>query len=138
MTQPTSCVFCAILAGQLPARVVYEDEHHIAFFPLEHINPGHVLLIPRAHTDYLFDLEPSAYERLWATAAKLATPLRAALSATRIGVAVEGFTVPHAHVHIVPLYGADELTPARARALEDAEADRLHRLVRRHLMPSTD
>jgi histidine triad (HIT) family protein len=138
MTQPISCVFCAILARQLPARVVYEDEHHIAFLPIEHINPGHVLLIPRAHTDYLFDLEPSEYERLWATAAKLAAPLREALSAARIGVAVEGFTVPHAHVHIVPLYGADELTPARARALEDAEADRLHRLLRRHLMPSTE
>jgi histidine triad (HIT) family protein len=138
MNQPLSCVFCAILSRQLAARVVYEDEHHIAFLPLEHINPGHVVLIPRGHTDYLFDLEPVEYERLWSIVAKLAAPLREALSATRIGVAVEGFTVPHVHVHLVPLHGADELTPARARVLEEAEADRLHRLLRRHLTTATD
>lgn len=134
MTEPVSCVFCAILGGELPARMVYEDERHVAFLPLEHINPGHVVLIPRRHTDYLFDLERDAYERLWATAARLAPPLREALAATRIGVAVEGFTVPHVHVHLVPLYGPDELTPARARALDDAEADRLWTLIRRSLM----
>lgn len=121
----TSCVFCAILAGRLPARIVYEDAEHIAFLPLEHINPGHVLLIPRAHTDYLFDLDGPAYHRLWATAARLAGPMRKALAAKRIGVAVEGFNVPHVHVHLVPLSAVDELTPARARALGGEEADRL-------------
>ena len=74
MTTPTSCVFCGIQAGQLPARLVYEDADHIAFLPLEHINPGHVVLIPRHHTDYLFDLDASAYARLWAVAATLAGP----------------------------------------------------------------
>ena len=134
MANSASCVFCAILGGELPARTVYEDERHVAFLPLEHINPGHVVLIPRRHTDYLFDLERDAYERLWATAARLAPPLREALEATRIGVAVEGFTVPHVHVHLVPLYGPDELTPARARVLDDDEADRLWKLIRRSLM----
>ncbi len=121
----TSCVFCAILAGRLPARMVYEDPEHVAFLPLEHINPGHVLLIPRAHTDYLFDLDGPAYQRLWATAARLAGPMRDVLSAKRIGVAVEGFNVPHVHVHLVPLNAVDELTPARARALSSEEADGL-------------
>lgn len=130
MTTSTSCVFCGILAGKLPARIVHEDEDHIAFLPLEHINPGHILLIPRRHTDDLFDLDASAYQRLWAVTAQLAPPLRAAFSAKRVGVAVEGFNVPHVHVHIVPLHAVDELNPKRAHAVDAAEADRLCQLIR--------
>ena len=133
MADPNACVFCQIIAGQLPARTVYEDADHVAFFPLEHINPGHLVLIPKRHTEYLFDLDSAAYQALWATTARLAGPLRDVMSAKRVGVAVEGFSVPHVHVHIVPLYAFDDLDPSRARALEPAEADRLHALIRRAL-----
>jgi histidine triad (HIT) family protein len=136
MTTPASCVFCGILAGKLPARMVHEDEDHIAFLPLEHINPGHIVLIPRRHTDDLFDLDASEYQRLWAVVAKLAPPLREALSAKRVGVAVEGFHVPHVHVHLVPLHAADELNPTRARAVNAAEADRLCQLIRHAFLTS--
>ena len=61
--------------------------------------------------------------------------MRAALAAKRVGVAVEGFTVPHVHVHLVPLYAADELSPARARVIDRAEADRLAALIRAALTP---
>lgn len=134
MSEPTPCVFCQIVAGRVPARTVYEDDDHLAFFPLEHINPGHILLIPRRHTDYLFDLSPTDYERLWATAARLARPLKAVTAAKRVGVAVEGFSVPHVHVHLVPINAFDELNPSRAKALDAAEADRLHALIRGALM----
>ena len=130
MADPNACVFCQIIAGRLPARTVYEDADHMAFFPLEHINPGHLVLIPKRHTDYLFDLDSAAYQALWATTARIAGPLRDVMSAKRVGVAVEGFSVPHVHVHIVPLYAFDDLDPSRARALEPAEADRLHALIR--------
>jgi histidine triad (HIT) family protein len=136
MTASISCVFCGILAGKLPARVVHEDGDHIAFLPLEHINPGHIVLIPRGHTDDLFDLDASAYQRLWAVVAKLAPPLRATFSAKRVGVAVEGFNVPHVHVHLVPLHAVDELNPARARAVDAAEADRLCQLIRNAFLTS--
>ena len=134
MAESNSCVFCQIVAGRLPARTVFEDGDHIAFFPLEHINPGHVVLIPKQHTDYLFDLSPAAYERLWAAAARIAGPLREVTSAKRIGVAVEGFSVPHVHVHLVPLYAFDDLNPSRAKALDATEIDRLHGLIRGALM----
>jgi histidine triad (HIT) family protein len=130
MTAGNACVFCGILAGRLPARIVFEDDDHIAFLPLEHINPGHILLIPRRHTDDLFDLDEPAYQRLWAAAARLAAPLRDAFSAKRVGVAVEGFHVPHVHVHIVPLHAVDELDAKRARTVDAAEADRLCQLLR--------
>lgn len=129
-----NCIFCEILAGRAPARIVFEDRDHVAFFPLEHINPGHLVLIPRQHTDYLFDLPAAEYQRLWATAARIAQPLRQAMAAKRIGVAVEGFSVPHVHVHLIPINAFDELNPARAKALDAAEADRLHRRLRSALM----
>ncbi len=130
MADSNACVFCQIIAGKLPARTVYEDADRIAFFPLEHINPGHLVLIPKRHTDYLFDLDSAAYQALWATTARIAGPLRDVMAAKRVGVAVEGFSVPHAHIHIVPLYAFDDLDPSRARALDAAEADRLQALIR--------
>lgn len=134
MADSNSCIFCQIVAGRSPARTVYEDSDHFAFFPLEHINPGHVVLIPRQHTDYLFDLSPMAYQSLWSTAARIARPLREVMSAKRVGVAVEGFSVPHLHVHLVPIDAFDDLNPARAKALAAAEVDRLHTLIRSALM----
>lgn len=122
---PSSCIFCRIVAGHAPDPILYEDEGHLAFFPIEHINPGHVLLIPKAHVDYLFDLDDARYVALWRTAAKLAPALRGVTSAARIGVAVEGFGVPHAHVHLVPLHARDELEPSRAKPLRPLEASRL-------------
>ena len=133
MADSTACVFCQIIAGHLPARTVYEDADHIAFFPLEHINPGHLVLIPKQHTDYLFDLDTAAYQALWAATARIAEPLKDLMAAKRVGVAVEGFSVPHVHVHIVPLYAFDDLNPSRARALEAAEADRLQAVIREAL-----
>ena len=109
---------------------MYEDSEHLVFFPLAHINPGHLLLIPKAHTDYLFDIAAPAYHALWAVAARLAPGLRSVTSAARIGVAVEGFTVPHVHIHLVPLWAGDELDRARAKPLDAAETERLHRLLR--------
>ena len=129
-TSAISCVFCQIVSGRISARTVYEDSDHLAFFPLEHINPGHVVLIPKQHTDYLFDLAPTAYESLWTAAARIAPALKDATSAKRIGVAVEGFSVPHVHVHLVPLFAFDDLNPSRAKSLDAAEADRLHAQIR--------
>jgi histidine triad (HIT) family protein len=70
------------------------------------------------------------YQALWATAARIVGPLRDVMAAKRIGVAVEGFSVPHVHVHLVPISAFDELNPGRARALDPAEADRLQALIR--------
>jgi histidine triad (HIT) family protein len=122
-------VFCEIVAGRVPAHIVFEDSDHIAFFPLVHINPGHVVLIPKQHSDYLFDMDGTKYQALWATAARLAPGLRSATSAKRVGVAVEGFSVPHVHVHLVPVFAGDELNPARAKPILAAEAERLRYLL---------
>ena len=112
MLQSRPCIFCEIVAGRVTEPIIFEDAEHAAFFPLEHINPGHLLVIPKRHTDYLFDMEATDYHALWAAAARLAPGLQSVTSAARIGVVVEGFRVPHIHVHLVPLYARDDLNPA--------------------------
>lgn len=124
------CVFCEIVAHRAPATVVYEDDEHVAFFPLEHMNPGHVVLIPRRHVDYVFDLDSASYSALWAKAAQLAPGLRQVTAAKRVGVLVEGFGVPHVHVHLVPINAFNDLASARARRLDPQEVDRLAAALR--------
>jgi len=124
------CLFCALLDGKIPARRVYEDDAHVAFFPLKHIRPGHTLLIPRRHAGYVFDMDDAAYHALWAKAKALAPALREATGAARIGVAVEGFGVDHVHVHLVPINAINELNPEQEAALPDAEADALAARIR--------
>lgn len=130
MANASPCIFCEIVARHVPATIVFEDTDHLAFFPLEHINPGHLVLIPKRHIDYLFDMDAHQYQALWTAAAKLAPGLRSATSAKRIGVAVEGFAVPHVHIHLVPVYAGDELNPSRAKSLPAADAERLAGLLR--------
>jgi histidine triad (HIT) family protein len=129
----SDCVFCRIVAGSLPARRVYEDDAHVAFFPLQHTKPGHTLLVPKRHVDYVFDMDERDYHALWATAKRIAPAIRSTFGSARVGIAVEGFTVPHVHVHLVPINALNDLNPERAETLPDREADALAEALRRAL-----
>ena len=120
-----ACVFCALVRDAVPARRVYEDPDHVAFFPLKHIGPGHTLLVPRRHADYLFEMPDSDYQALWRTAKRLAPAIKAVSGAVRVGILVEGFSVPHVHVHLVPINKLNDLNPTREQPIADADADRL-------------
>jgi histidine triad (HIT) family protein len=132
----TACVFCAIVAGRAPGTVVYQDDRHVAFFPLEHMNPGHLVLIPKRHVDYVFDLEEDDYLALWKKAAQLAPGLQKVTAAKRVGILVEGYTVPHVHVHLVPTYAFNEIDAARQQRLPAAESERLANALRAVFKPN--
>jgi histidine triad (HIT) family protein len=119
------CIFCALVAGRVSSRRVYEDADHVAFLPLRHINPGHTLLVPRRHDDYVFAMDEASYRSLWAKARQLAPAVQRVSGAKRVGILVEGFSVPHVHVHLVPVNALADIDPARERALPDDEAERL-------------
>ena len=125
MSAPGDCLFCALVAGRIPARRVFEDAAHVAFFPLKHIEPGHTLLVPKRHADYVFDMADADYQALWAAAKRIAPAIRVVTGAARIGIAVEGFSVPHVHVHLVPINALNDLNPAREQAIAEARADAL-------------
>ena len=131
------CIFCALVEGRIPARRVFEDDSHVAFFPLKHIEPGHTLLVPRRHHDFVFDMDDGAYQALWAAAKRLAPAIRSVCGAARVGILVEGFSVPHVHVHLVPVNRLNDMNPTREQPLGGAEADRLAARLRETLARGT-
>ncbi|HIZ86503.1 MAG TPA: HIT family protein [Candidatus Coprenecus stercoravium] len=96
-------VFTKIVNGEIPSYKVAETEHCYAFLDINPLKEGHTLVIPKKEVDYLFDLDESLYTELMLFARKVASAVKAAVPCKRVGVAVLGMEVPHAHIHLVPL-----------------------------------
>lgn len=96
-------IFSRIAAGELPSYCVAQDEKHYAFLDINPVAKGHVLVIPRAEVDYIFDLKGEDYLELMAFARRVAAAVEKAIPCKRVGVAVVGMEVPHTHVHLIPL-----------------------------------
>ena len=122
-----SCIFCEIVAGRIPALTVWESRDHLLMMDIRPIAQGHLLLLPKKHSEDIWLLPDREYAKLLATARKLAPKLRRATRAKRIGLVVEGFGVPHVHVHLVPVNKAGELNPTRAKAASPARLRALQR-----------
>jgi histidine triad (HIT) family protein len=108
----TSCIFCRIVAGEIPAEVVARGDDFLAFLDVQPLADGHVLVVPRAHAACIEDLTPTAADALFHAVVALAGPVRKALGAdgTTIGInngEATGQTIPHVHVHIVPRWPND-------------------------------
>lgn len=104
-----NCRFCDIVQGKVLDYIVWQDDKFLAFLEINPAKPGHCMLIPKKHIDYFFDMDNQLYVELFMTAKRLQEQLRKATGAKRIGIAVVGFDVPHAHLHLVPLHGSNEL-----------------------------
>lgn len=96
-------IFTKIVNGEIPCYKIAEDEHHLAFLDAMPIAKGHTLVIPKKEVDLIFDLEEEEYKNLWAFAQKVAKQVKSAIPCVRVGVAVVGLEVPHAHIHLVPM-----------------------------------
>ena len=104
-----SSIFTKIINNEIPSFKVVEDEKYLAFldaFPLAY---GHVLVVPKKETDYLFDLDSEEYLGLWKFSQKIAKAMDKVIVCQRIGVAVIGLEVPHVHVHLVPINGVSDI-----------------------------
>ncbi len=96
-------IFSKIAAGEIPSYRVAEDEHYYAFLDINPVAEGHTLVIPKHEVDYIFDLDDNEYAGLQLFAKRVAAAIDKALPCKRVGVAVMGLEVPHAHIHLVPL-----------------------------------
>ncbi len=105
-------IFERIINNEIPHEKIYEDENYFAFLDIKPINIGHTLIIPRKPIDYIFDLDNETYMGLFELAAKIAPAIQKATECKRVGLAVEGFGVPHAHLHVIPLFNENEINPA--------------------------
>ena len=102
-------VFSKIVAGEIPCYKVAEDENFLAFLDINPLVEGHTLVIPKKEVDYIFDLDSDTYSGLMAFARKVAKSIKSTIDCKRVGVAVLGMEVPHAHIHLVPLRKESDL-----------------------------
>ena len=115
-------LFTKIAKGEIPSYKVAESDEFYAFLDISPLAKGHTLVIPKnVEDDYIFNLDPSVYEGLWAFARKVATALKAAVPCKRVGVAVLGMEVPHTHIHLVPLQTEGDLDFRKQRPVVTAE-----------------
>ena len=98
-----STIFTRIVKGEIPCHKVAEDEHYLAFLDINPLAVGHTLVIPKRETDYIFDIPDDEYRGLFLFAKQVALAVENVIPCQRIGIAVIGLEVPHAHIHLVPL-----------------------------------
>ncbi|MBC6607818.1 HIT domain-containing protein [Hymenobacter sp. BT188] len=122
-------IFSRIISGELPAFKVAEDADHLAFLDITPLVEGHTLVIPKREVDYIFDLPPAELAGLHQFAQRVAQAVRDAVPCKRIGVAVIGLEVPHAHIHLIPMnrvsdmnFANPKIKVAEARMKELADA----------------
>ncbi|MCI6522794.1 MAG: HIT family protein [Parabacteroides sp.] len=96
-------IFSRIVAGEIPCHKVAENEEFFAFLDINPVAKGHTLVIPKAEVDYLFDIDDPKLGRMMAFAKRVARAQEAAIPCKRVGLAVMGLEVPHAHIHLVPI-----------------------------------
>ena len=102
-------LFSKIIAGEIPAYKVAEDDRFFAFLDIFPTAKGHTLVIPKKEVDYLFDLDEETYLGLHQFAKKVAKGLKKAVPCQKVGVMVLGLEVPHAHIHLVPMQSEHDL-----------------------------
>ena len=108
-------IFSKIISGELPAYKVAESNDFLAFLDISPLAEGHVLVIPKQETDYLFDLEDDVYTALQLFAKIVATGIKESIPCKKVGVAVIGLEVPHVHIHLIPMNRVDDLNFARPK-----------------------
>jgi len=128
-----SSIFSKIIAGEIPCYRIAEDENFLAFLDVNPNAKGHTLCIPKQEINKLFDLQDQAYLGLMAFAKKVAVALEKTVPCKRIGMAVIGLEVPHAHVHLIPLNEMDEMRFQNKVSLSPEEFTALAQAIQANL-----
>lgn len=116
-----SSIFSKIINGEIDSYKIAEDEKHIAFLDAMPLVKGHTLVVPKKETDLIFDLESDDYKDLWAFTQNIAKQIKKAVPCKRVGIAVVGLEVPHAHIHLIPLNNIEELNFKNVRLIFSPE-----------------
>lgn len=121
-------IFSKIVSGEIPAHVVAETNDFLAFLDVSPLVMGHVLVIPKKEIDYIFDMEDESYAGLTLFAKIVAKAVKAAFPCKKVGVAVIGLEVPHAHIHLIPMnsvsdmnFSKEKLKPTQEELAEAAK-----------------
>ena len=127
-------IFSKIISGDIPAYKVLENDTFLAFLDIFPLAKGHVLVIPKKETDYLFDITSDEYLELWKFTQQVAKAMDKVIDCKRIGVAVIGLEVPHAHIHLVPLNNVSDINFERPKlSFSEEEMDEVVQKIRKAL-----
>jgi histidine triad (HIT) family protein len=118
-------IFSRIVSGEIPSYKIAENENCFAFLDISPLAKGHTLVIPKKEVDYIFDMEDELHKELWHFAKQISKAIEKAVPCKRIGVAVIGLEVPHAHIHLIPINKVSEMNfamPKLSFSKEEMEA----------------
>lgn len=108
-------IFARIASGEIPSYKIAEDDRFFAFLDINPLAKGHTLIIPKQEIDYIFDMDEKLYQDLWLFAMSVAKALKQVVPCIKVGVAVIGLEVPHAHIHLVPLNTMEDINFSRPK-----------------------
>ena len=127
-------IFSKIVSGEIPSYKVAETLEYLAFLDVNPLVEGNVLVIPKKEVDYLFDMDSESYVGLMMFAQIVAKGIKKAIPCRRVGVAVIGLEVPHAHIHLVPINRMDDINFSRKKlSLTEEELSQVAEKIREHL-----
>ncbi len=127
-------IFTRIINGEIPCYKVAEDDRFIAFLDVRPLKPGHTLVVPKQEVDYIFDLDEETVAGMMIFARKIALAMKEVIECRRIGVAVLGLEVPHAHIHLIPLTRETDMLFTNPRvSVTDEENKRLAKAIGEHV-----
>lgn len=128
-----SSIFTKIINGEIPAYKIAEDENYLAFLDVNPNAKGHTLCIPKKEIDKIFDMEEHDFQGLMHFSRRIAIALEKAVPCKRVGMAVVGLEVPHAHVHLIPLNHMDEMRFQNKVTLTPEEFEQVVKNIREQL-----
>ena len=114
-------IFSKIIAGEIPSYRIHENDRFYAFLDINPLAKGHTLVVPKVEIDYLFDLEDDLIGEMMVFAKEVARALDLTMECKRVGIAVLGLEVPHAHIHLVPINGLHDIEFSRPKLQLSAE-----------------
>lgn len=114
-------LFTKIIRGELPSFKVFENEKVFAFLALDQINPGHTLVVPKIEADHFMDVPQDYFLEVYRVSQEIGRAIKSTMQPKRVGMMVQGFEVPHFHLHLIPVNNPGELDFSRGKKLPTEE-----------------
>lgn len=127
-----SSIFSKIIAGEIPCFRIAENEEFFSFLDVRPMQKGHVLVVPKNEIDYLFDMDSELYQQFFLFAKQVADALKKAVPCKKVGMAVVGLEVPHAHIHLVPLNEVGDMVFGKQLDVSKEEMEKIAKEIQSH------
>jgi len=122
-------IFTKIISGELPCYKIYESENIFSFLALDQINLGHCLVVPKNEVNHFFDMSEEDYNEVFMFSKKLSRVIKSITDCNRVGLAVQGFEVQHAHIHLIPLNDPSDFSFSNGKKRSDHEMKKTQELL---------